>query len=46
MALTIIDRNWKKNGMVLSGLSPDKRIVEMFEIQPGHPFFDGNPGHL
>ena len=30
--------------MVLSGLSPDKRIVEMLEI-PGHPFFVGTQGH-
>ena len=30
----------EENGMVLSGLSPDKRIVEMLEI-PGHPFFVG-----
>ena len=30
--------------MVRSGLSPDKRIVEMLEI-PGHPFFVGIQGH-
>ena len=34
----------EENGMVLSGLSPDKRIVEMLEI-PGHPFFVGTQGH-
>ncbi len=30
--------------MVLSGLSPDKRIVEMIEF-PDHPFFVGTQGH-
>ena len=28
----------EKNGMVLSGLSPDERLVEMIEL-PGHPYF-------
>lgn len=32
------------NGMVLSGVSPDGRIVEMIEI-PDHPFFIGTQGH-
>lgn len=32
------------NGMVLSGVSPDGRIVEMIEI-PDHPFFVGTQGH-
>lgn len=31
-------------GMVLSGLSPDGRIVEMIEL-PEHPFFIGTQGH-
>lgn len=31
-------------GMVLSGLSPDKRIVEMIELRE-HPFFLGTQGH-
>lgn len=31
-------------GMVLSGLSPDKRIVEMIELRE-HPFFVGTQGH-
>ena len=34
----------EENGMVLSGLSPDKRIVEMLEIHC-HPFFVGTQGH-
>ncbi len=32
------------HGMLLSGISPDGRIVEMVEI-PGHPFFIGTQGH-
>ncbi len=32
------------NGMKLSGISPDGRIVEMCEI-PGHPFFVATQGH-
>jgi CTP synthase len=31
-------------GLVISGLSPDERLVEMVEL-PGHPFFVGNQGH-
>ena len=34
----------EKHGMVLSGLSPDKRIVEMIELKD-HPFFVGTQGH-
>ena len=34
----------EEKGMVLSGLSPDKRIVEMLEL-PDHPFFVGTQGH-
>lgn len=33
-----------ENGMTLSGLSPDGRIVEMIELK-GHPFFLGTQGH-
>lgn len=32
------------HGMVLSGISPDGRIVEMLEL-PDHPFFVGTQGH-
>lgn len=32
------------NGMLLSGISPDGRIVEMIEL-PDHPFFIGTQGH-
>ena len=31
-------------GMVLSGLSPDGRIVEMIEL-PNHPFFVATQAH-
>lgn len=34
----------EKNGMILSGLSPDGRIVEMVEIGD-HPYFIGTQGH-
>lgn len=34
----------EKNGMILSGLSPDGRIVEMVEIGE-HPYFIGTQGH-
>ena len=34
----------EKNGMTLSGLSPDGRIVEMIEISD-HPYFIGTQGH-
>ena len=34
----------KKNGMMLSGISPDGRIVEMIEI-PSHPFFAATQAH-
>lgn len=34
----------EENGMVLSGLSPDGRIVEMMEL-PEHPYFIGTQGH-
>lgn len=33
-----------ENGMTLSGLSPDGRIVEMIELKD-HPFFLGTQGH-
>lgn len=33
-----------ENGMMLSGLSPDGRIVEMMELTD-HPFFIGTQGH-
>ena len=31
-------------GLVISGLSPDEKLVEMIEI-PGHPWFLGMQGH-
>jgi CTP synthase len=31
-------------GLVISGLSPDERLVEMIEL-PDHPWFVGNQGH-
>ncbi|MBX3118237.1 MAG: CTP synthase [Fimbriimonadaceae bacterium] len=31
-------------GMVISGVSPDYRLVEMIEV-PGHPFFVGTQAH-
>ena len=34
----------KENGMMLSGISPDGRIVEMVEL-PDHPFFIGTQAH-
>ena len=34
----------KENGLSLSGLSPDERIVEMIEL-PDHPFFIGTQAH-
>ena len=34
----------EKNGMVLSGLSPDGRIVEMIELKE-HPFFIATQAH-
>lgn len=34
----------EENGMVLSGISPDGRIVEMLELAD-HPFFVGTQGH-
>ena len=34
----------QKAGMVLSGLSPDNRIVEMIELKD-HPFFIGTQAH-
>ena len=36
--------NLKEGGMLLSGLSPDGRIVEMIEI-PEHPWFIGTQAH-
>lgn len=33
-----------EKGMRLTGLSPDKRIVEMIEL-PDHPFYIGTQGH-
>jgi CTP synthase len=32
------------HGMLISGLSPDKRLVEMVEL-PGHPYFVGCQFH-
>ena len=32
------------NGMMLSGISPDGRIIEMVEI-PSHPFFIATQAH-
>jgi CTP synthase len=34
----------ERNGMVLSGLSPDGRLVEMIEL-PQHPYFVGCQFH-
>ena len=34
----------EEKGMVLSGLSPDKRIVELIEL-PSHPFFIATQAH-
>ena len=31
-------------GLVISGMSPDGKLVEMVEL-PGHPWFVGNQGH-
>ena len=36
--------DFKKNGMKLSGLSPDGRIVEMIEL-PDHPWFIATQAH-
>ena len=33
-----------QNGMLLSGMSPDRRIVEMIEL-PGHPWFVATQAH-
>ncbi len=33
-----------ENGMVMSGVSPDYRLVEMIEV-PAHPFFIGTQAH-
>lgn len=33
-----------EHGMVISGVSPDYRLVEMIEL-PGHPFFLGTQAH-
>ena len=42
------NNNYRKvlteNGMMLSGISPDGRIVEMVEL-PDHPFFIGTQAH-
>ncbi len=35
---------FESNGMVLSGMSPDKRIVEMIELKD-HPFFVATQAH-
>ena len=37
-------RNLTENGMKLSGISPDGRIIEMIEI-PSHPFFIATQAH-
>jgi CTP synthase len=34
----------KKNGLILSGLSPDGRLVEFIELRE-HPFFVATQGH-
>ena len=34
----------QQNGMVISGVSPDYRLVEMVEV-PGHPFFVATQAH-
>ena len=34
----------EEKGMVLAGLSPDQRIVEMIEL-PAHPYFIATQGH-
>lgn len=34
----------QEHGMVISGVSPDYRLVEMIEVQ-GHPFFIGTQAH-
>ena len=45
MKSTMITREvLTKNGMVLSGLSPDGRIVEMIELKE-HPFFVATQAH-
>ncbi|MFA6215903.1 MAG: CTP synthase, partial [Patescibacteria group bacterium] len=33
-----------KKGLVLAGLSPDKKLVEIIEI-PNHPYFVGTQFH-
>ncbi|MFA6410941.1 MAG: CTP synthase, partial [Candidatus Buchananbacteria bacterium] len=33
-----------KNGLVLAGLSPDKKLVEIIEVK-NHPFFVGTQFH-
>ena len=33
-----------EHGMVISGVSPDYRLVEMIEV-PGHPYFIGTQAH-
>ena len=42
--LAIIYLILQKNGMVLSGLSPDGRIVEMIELK-NHPFYVATQAH-
>ncbi|MCC8102142.1 MAG: CTP synthase [Clostridiales bacterium] len=37
-------QNLEQNGMTLSGLSPDRRIVEMIELK-NHPFFLATQAH-
>ncbi len=39
-----VDKMMEDKGMVLSGQSPDGRIIEMLEL-PGHPFFIATQGH-
>ena len=34
----------QENGMVISGVSPDYRLIEMVEV-PNHPFFVGTQAH-
>jgi len=37
-------RRFEKNGLVISGLSPDGRLVEAVELK-NHPFFVGTQFH-
>ena len=39
-----VRRELEEGGLVLSGISPDDRLVEIIEL-PGHPFFIGSQFH-